>query len=170
MRSPWKLRDMWPFQCHHRPTQRRISWTEVLRGVDIVQQTETLTNFRTALRYWLFWGYSRGVSPLGLVNRLQKLRSKLPIFNVCQFFCGQDNLLVGNFGQWAGWFTQLSCYLPPVSQDMDGDMELNKINAFATSCYRVMLNITLHGALAMFWTSPSIPWLTLWLGTASWNF
>ena len=47
-----------------------------------------------------------------------------------------------------------------------------QINAFATSCYRVMLNIS---ALTMFWTPPSIPWLTLclwfiWLGTASWNF
>ena len=54
-----------------------------------------------------------------------------------------------------------------ISQDME-----NKINAFATSCYRVMLNIS---ALTMFWTPPSIPWLTLclwfiWLGTASWNF
>ena len=50
-----------------------------------------------------------------------------------------------------------------ISQDME-----NKINAFATSCYRVMLNIKR-------WTPPSIPWLTLclwfiWLGTASWNF
>ena len=76
----------------------------------------------------LFCGFSSGVFLLRLVN-FAKNKSKSPIFKKsdAHFFCGQDNLLGGQF--WAmGRFnllggqsnllggqmpTQLTCYLPP---------------------------------------------------------
>ena len=100
----------------------------------IIQQTLIWTNFRTALRYWIFWGYSSGVSLLGYSQLCKNLclnclfLTQFLIIVVPIFFCEQDNLLGGQF--WAmgrlnllgGQINlqcgqmptqQLTCYLPP---------------------------------------------------------
>ena len=61
-----------------------------------------LTNFWTALRYCLFCGCSSGVSNLGFIHQFYTnlaLSCLLVIILVPIFFCGQDNLLGGQF--WA---------------------------------------------------------------------
>ena len=81
------------------------------------------------------------------------ITTKVKLFNTTKFLCHYTTLWLWIVGDLPGYGKQ--------NQSL---------------CYLMLQSHTEYkSALTMFWTPPSIPWLTLclwfiWLGTASWNF